>query len=299
MARTLKKRNKTLVIDADSLLYEAASVNEIVYEFGEHSVTQTNLQGAKDDFDKSIEALLDACKCSKFLMYITGERNFRYGVLPSYKHNRKGVKRPELLPALKEYALSKYPCKMTSKIEADDACTIHLSADPVNNLLAHIDKDLNQVEGLHYNWRKDSFYELSYAEGQRAFYEQVLSGDSTDGYSGCAGIGKQRAKEILDGYVGVEPFEYVFTRGARKGECEWRWNEVEMKDIWEAIVSQYRKAMSKEASGPLNIEFCESNALIQARVARMLRHDEFKDGEPVLWSYKPLKIDLRGVKAFS
>lgn len=34
-------------------------------------------------------------------------------------------------------------------------------------------------------------------------------------------------------------------------------------------------------------------ALTQARVARMLRVDEFKGGKPILWNYKPLNIDLK------
>lgn len=301
MAVILKKRSKTLLIDADSLLYEACSVNEIAYEFGAgNRVVEANFDGAIASLNRSIQNILDATKCKNYLMYITGKHNFRYDLLPSYKHNRADALKPILLEKLKEYALGSFACKMTTKIEADDACSIHLSKDPKNHILAHIDKDLNQVEGLHYNWRKDSFYELSYVEGQRAFYEQVLSGDSTDGYIGCPNIGAIRAKEIIDGYIGVLAYEHRFSKGARKGESELRWADIACDDIWDAIISQYLKGHYKLGSilDYKDIDKAQKLALIQARVARMLRWDEFKGGKVILWSYKPLKIDLKSIKAY-
>ena len=39
--------------------------------------------------------------------------------------------------------------------------------------------------------------------------------------------------------------------------------------------------------------YANDDAIVQARVARMLRVDEFKGGKPILWSYEPLNIDLR------
>lgn len=301
MAQTLKQRNKTLIIDADSLLYEAASVNQVVYDFGEGgSTVETDLEGAKEGLKRSLEAILDETKCTNYLMYITGEYNFRYDVLPSYKHNRAGVAKPLLLPELKQHALKAFPCRMTTKIEADDACSIHVSADPKNTILAHIDKDLNQVEGMHYNWRSKEFYELSYAEGQRAFYEQVLSGDSTDGYRGCPNVGKQRAKDIIDGYLTLRPYEYVFKRGARAGETEIRWECEPDRDIWVSIVSWYLKGHFQEGhiKDAHDYFLARKKAIQQARVARMLRHDEFKGGRVKLWEYKPIKIDLRNVKSY-
>ncbi len=47
--------------------------------------------------------------------------------------------------------------------------------------------------------------------------------------------------------------------------------------------------------GNIDDYFMNANddAIIQARVARMLRVDEFKGGKPILWNYKPLDIDLK------
>lgn len=285
--RLLKKNDKTLIIDADSLLYEAASVNESTFNFSEdNQVVVLDEEGARKSLDEAIEKLKDNTKCSKIQLYLTGKTNFRYDILPTYKHNRKDLPKPQLLPMLKEYAVTKYGAKITTKIEADDACSIHLSNDPINNILAHIDKDLNQVEGEHYNWRKDLRYELSYAQGQRVFFTQVLTGDSTDGYGGCKGIGKKKAEEILNEYlkwsISLEGNKIV----KKALPC---------KDIWEAILSWYMKPYYDKCEGDIDNYFMYANddAIVQARVARMLRVDEFKGGKPILWSYEPLNIDLR------
>nr|DAU39290.1 MAG TPA: Exodeoxyribonuclease [Caudoviricetes sp.] len=285
--RLLKKRDKTLIVDADSLLYEAASVNESAFNFSEDNrAVVLDEEGARKSLDEAIEKLKDNTKCSKTQLYLTGATNFRYDILPTYKHNRKDLPKPQLLPMLKEYAVAKHGAKITTKIEADDACSIHLSSDPINNILAHIDKDLNQVEGEHYNWRKDLTYELSYVQGQRVFYTQVLTGDSTDGYSGCKGIGKVKAEEILDEYlkwqISLEDGKTI----QKSLPCD---------DIWEAIISWYIKSYYKETEGNPDTYKAKAlkEALTQARVARMLRVDEFKGGKPILWNYKPLNIDLK------
>lgn len=296
MKNTSKKIKKICLIDADSLLYESASVNQVVFAFSdEDKVIEVDEEGAKEHLDSSIEKIVKATGCTDYLMYITGPTNFRYDVLPTYKHNRKNVERPVLLDMLKEHVLSKHPCKMTSKVEADDACTITYSKNPSKYVLAHIDKDLNQVEGTHYNWRDDLLYEVTKEEALRMFFRQVLIGDSTDGYSGCPLVGVEKAEVILNKYMGVIPVEHVFKSGPRKGQVEIRWQDKPMDDLWDAIVSQYLKAHFRKGTltDPKDYKGAEELALQQARVARMLRADEFINGEVILWSYKPLDIDLR------
>lgn len=295
MAKTQsKKSNLTVIIDADSLLYEAASVNETKYDFGDNNVvTNIDEAGAKRGLKLAIESIIADTKADDYLMYITGSHNFRYDIYPQYKSNRKDVARPALLNTLKEYVLENFKCKMTTKIEADDACTIHMSSNPKGKILAHIDKDLNQVEGKHYNWRTKELYTVSYEDGQKLFYRQILSGDPVDGYCGCKGIGKVLAKKIIDENIEVLPEVYIKTRGKYKGQKELRFVEITSPlSVWDNIVSWYIKAEImadpegyKEHGVLARIaKIAEQKALVQARVARMLRSDEFKNGEIILWS---------------
>lgn len=293
---TSKKNKKICLIDADSLLYESASVNQDTLVFSdEDKVIEVDEEGAKEHLDFTIDKIVKATGCTEYQMFITGPTNFRYEVLPTYKHNRKDIERPILLGMLKEYVLENHPCKITSKVEADDACTITMSKNPKKYILAHIDKDLNQVEGTHYNWRDDVIYEVTKEEGIRMFFKQVLTGDSTDGYAGCPLIGPEKAEIIIDNYMGVFPVEHTFKSGPRKGQVEIRWQDKPMDDLWDAIVSQYLKAHFRK--GTLtdceDYKGAEELALQQARVARMLRDGEYIKGEVILWNYKPLDIDLR------
>jgi DNA polymerase-1 len=75
-------------------------------------------------------------------------------------------------------------------------------------------------------------------------------GDSTDGYSGCPGVGKVKAERLL---------ESLHTP----------------QEMWEAVVAAYEKAGLSEAE-----------AITQARVARILRASDydFVNKSVKLWS---------------
>ena len=77
---------------------------------------------------------------------------------------------------------------------------------------------------------------------------QTLVGDTTDGYPGLKGIGDKRATALL-----------------------------EKEASWETVVKAYEKAGETE-----------EDALVQARLARILRASDynFETREPILWSPK-------------
>mgnify|MGYP003347374937 FL=1 len=237
-----------LLIDADSLLYKYAAVNQDTFDWGEGQTTLVaDLELAKGDLDDFIYAMLDATGTTKYKMFVSSKENFRYDILPSYKQNRKGLEKPILLEPLREYLLAAHPAQTTTKIEADDACCILMDRYPGRYVLAHIDKDLNQAVGTHYNWNKDDTYEIDEHQARYFFYYQVLVGDQADGYKGCPGIGDKKATVILEGITDDTAF-------------------------WEAIVETY------VAKG-----FTEEDALVQARVAKMLDNNLWKDNEVILW----------------
>ncbi len=70
---------------------------------------------------------------------------------------------------------------------------------PGRYVVASTDKDLKQIPGLHYNWKKERVAEVDQRRADYWFYFQVLTGDSTDGYAGgCPGIGECRARRVLE-----------------------------------------------------------------------------------------------------
>lgn len=237
-----------LLIDGDIVLYRFASTNESHIDWGD-GITSTSLTEdvAKADMDANIKHLVKAAKAESAIVCLSHQRNFRYTVLPTYKHNRQDVAKPTLYDKLKEHIIATQETRMKEWLEADDVMGILATKRPGKFIIATLDKDLKQIPGMHFNWNKDkAVREVTREEGERFFWMQCLMGDSTDGYSGCPGIGPKRAAAILDTAAGAP---------------------------WEAIVSTY------ESKG-----LAEADALQQARVARILRHGEYIDGEVVLWT---------------
>ena len=94
--------------------------------------------------------------CDDFKALTTGSGNFRYEVAKTvpYKGNRKDMKRPKHLEELKKH-IKRLGAVEVEGIEADDAVAIELFKDPEKYIIVHVDKDLDQLPGVHYNPVKD------------------------------------------------------------------------------------------------------------------------------------------------
>lgn len=249
------------LIDADIVAYRAAQVNQKpVITFDETTGEkiegiEVNFEGACKFADSLIKRIKQTTWSDTLILCFSdaSENNFRYKVLPTYKHNRIGKSKPLLLSKVREYLQSKYTYNLMQNIEADDVLgLLQDSFKDDTTVLCTVDKDLNQIVGLHYNWDRDDLYEVSKAEGDYMFYFQILNGDTGDGYKGCKGIGKVLAQKHLP-----------------NGE-----DILDKYEVWSRVVSLY------ESKG-----LTEADAIIQARVARMLRGNEYnqKIGEVKLW----------------
>lgn len=135
----------------------------------------------------------------------SSENGFRRKIYPEYKANRIQPK-PKHYDLLKEYMIKDWDARIALEMEADDALGIEQDDTTV---IASIDKDLLQVPGLHYNFVKKEWDEITPVEGIRNFYIQVLTGDSTDNIKGCIKIGAVKALQAL---VGKGTEEQMFNR---------------------------------------------------------------------------------------
>ena len=111
-----------------------------------------------------------------------------------------------------------------------------------------IDKDLKTIPGLHFDPGNpdDGIYEVTQEQADYNHLFQSLTGDLVDGYKGCPGVGPVKAARILE-----------------KDPC------------WASVVAAYNeKGISEE------------DALVQARVARILRWGEYnmEKKETRLWN---------------
>lgn len=236
----------TLLIDADTPAYVACQSSEIEVDHGDWHMVASNFPLVKQKFKSTLDLWQAEFNTTKVVLYFTGRSNFRKEVDPEYKGHR--LKRKPLgYYKLLEWCKDHYHCKIIEGLEADDLLGLdaHLATDPI--VLISADKDLRQISCPQ--WNGSEHCHPTVEEGDRFFYQQVLTGDPVDGYKGCPGIGAVKAKAILD-----------------KAPPE-AW--------WLAVMQAYKKAGLTEA-----------DALQNARLARILRPGEFNydTQKPILWT---------------
>ena len=163
-----------LLIDADSILFKAACTQDTQHDT--RLVTR-----------KIIEDSIADCFADETYVAVKGTNNFRYKIYPEYKSSRKDT---ELDKGLKdrlnnayEYLTDKWGAVAADGMEADDLVSIwayEARAADEDFVIAHIDKDINQIPGNHYNYNKKDIYFIDDNEADLNFCVQLLIGDSGD-----------------------------------------------------------------------------------------------------------------------
>jgi L-rhamnose isomerase len=178
----------TALIDADSLIYAVGfSSNDV-----DEALAISRLEATM------VELCMDL-ECDDYKGFLTGKGNFRndIAVTAPYKGQRVADK-PVHYKALREHLVNSWGFTVTEGIEADDAVGIAAYAlEEDESIMVHIDKDLNQFRGHHYNYRKKEKYYVSEFAGLVSFYTQILTGDRIDNIVGLKGIGPAKAAKIL------------------------------------------------------------------------------------------------------
>ena len=239
------------LIDADSIMYKYASINQdVVHWETDISSVFTGLRDAKDGVDRHIQTIVrNSGARGRPLLVLSPAKNFRYDVLSTYKHNRKPSSHPlALLLPLKRWIYAQYNTHVPCYVEADDYCVWRMLSEPRKWVLCHIDKDLDQADGKHYNYNTERKYNITEREAEFKFYDQTLTGDTSDGYKGCPTIGTKRSALILN-------------------------DKEDERTMWERVRDTY-----------ISRGLTEEDALQQARVARMLTPDEWDGADNIkLW----------------
>lgn len=256
-------KQKTALIDADTLIYEAALGAERPIDWGNGLWTlHAFLPEAISHFHDLLEAIKAETGATRLILALSDgddQGRWRNKVMPSYKSKRKRVRRPVVYAPLRAYCHEAYETFERPTLEGDDVLGI-LATHPVlvkgEKLVVSIDKDLKTIPGQHYNYGRKEFFRVTEGDADYSHLFQTLTGDTTDGYPGCPGIGKVTAARLLEPCLGDDG-----TFSTMNG--------------WKIIVAEYKKAgLSEEV------------ALMNARVARICRHTDydFNTKEVVLWT---------------
>lgn len=240
-----------LLFDADIIAFKAAAATEQPINWGDGIWT---LHGFEEDVISHamtyMQDVADKLDTQDVLLFLTGANNWRKDILPSYKANRKDTRKPLLLPFIRQFMVDNLGAIIVDTFEADDLLGIEATSTD-DCIIVSEDKDLKTIPAMVYNPQKDDAPVLipEFTAAWNHMF-QTLTGDSTDGYSGCPKVGPVAAKKILQDIDQVE-------------------------DLWPTVVAAFKKQ-----------NLSEEVALQQAQVARICHASDFdkETGKVIPWT---------------
>lgn len=246
--------SKLLLIDADFFTFSTAIAfqrdNPFDLEGGpifDEGMAWHTLQGR-------VDKLMGIFETKQIEMHFSCSResNWRRGLVPSYKMNRKNKKAPVGLGRLTEMCYNTYPCVDVHALEADD--TIGMAATSLkqgkNSVICSVDKDFLTIPTTIWNPVKNILKKQNRVDAFKFFIYQTIIGDTADGFKGIPGCGKVAAQKFL----------------AKHSK--------NLVNIWKPLVELAAKKKLKE-----------SQLLSQARMAHILQDGDYnyETGEIKLW----------------
>ena len=232
-----------LLIDGDIVLYSSSVATEHAVQWNDDVwVLSANLDQARDLARRYLDEVTEKLEATKVTICLSGKGNFRYDLNPNYKSNRKGTRKPIVFPELKQWMINNYGAQVEDKLEADDLLGILATREP-RAIIVSPDKDMQCVPCRLY--RQGELMDISPMEANYFHMLQTLTGDPTDGYPGCPGVGAVTAKKLLAGTPDT-------------------W--------WGSVLQAYQKAGCTD-----------DDALLNARMAYILRDENYQNGEVKLW----------------
>ena len=170
------------LLDGDIICYRIGFTTQDVNE----KITLSRINSYLDNI------LFDS-GASDYVIYLTGNNNYRKVIYPEYKANRTQEK-PKHYELIREYLMNHEAAVMCEEEEADDVIGY---SQTESTIICTIDKDLDQIPGRHFNFVKNKHYEVTEDEGLAFFYSQLLTGDRVDNIPGLPKVGPAKAKKIL------------------------------------------------------------------------------------------------------
>jgi len=244
---------RTILLDADLLAYAVAFTSEASHFGGEcEDVRPEEIPGKIED--RIMEYCDEIGDVGRVVVCLSDDRNWRKEFEPTYKANRSGVAKPQLLDAAKEYLSREYPSYIRPRLEGDDVQGILATDDEIllgEKIMVSSDKDMRTIPAKLWNPNRPELgvIDISPLDADRFHMWQTVVGDPVDGYPGCPGAGPAAAADI--------PFA---TRS----------------ELWDLVLECYAiKGLSEDA------------AIHQARLASILRATDYNYATQKLLLWEP------------
>tara|TARA_Y100000593_G_scaffold42336_1_gene81136 strand:+ start:3845 stop:4594 length:750 start_codon:yes stop_codon:yes gene_type:complete len=242
-----------LLVDGDIVAYRTAMSLEHAIEWEDGLWTlHSDVQECTAEISNYLSWLLEEVdEATDIVVALTDRDNFRKTISPDYKANRRNKRKPLALKGIREFLEDEYDAIVWPELEADDVIGILATQESMIDkcIVVSPDKDLLQIPGYHFI--DGSLIHRCIDECDRWHMFQTLTGDATDNYKGCPGVGPVKAEKILTPKI--------------VGEDSSRW-------MWNQVLQAYDKAGLDADS-----------AVDNARLAYILRNENYKNKEISQW----------------
>lgn len=250
----------TALIDADIVAYRASAAAQEDWD-GE---TMVDLDYAIREAEALTVGWTQRAGCSDPLLCFTAPDNFRKSFDGADYKAGRGEK-PRAYWDVVAHLETRFQFLRWPRLEADDVMAILGTGHMKSAVVVTIDKDLKTAPIRLFNPVRDIRPQyIRPFQADLFWMKQTLMGDPTDGYKGCPKIGPKRADAILESCISLE-------------------------QMWEAVVKNYEAA-----------ELSENEAILNARMARILRHEDYNQEtqEYRLWHpTNPIWVPLSHIKS--
>lgn len=186
----------TALIDGDSILYIIAWLYK----------EETNDDVIREVTDQFIRGIMTATEAVQYIGALGHPvaKSYRYG-LAKYKPY-KGTRKEKdeffvrLEPIIRQRLEERWKFLSLEYLEADDI--VGLATDicdemGVSRVICSPDKDLRQIPGQHYDYRKSEFAQMGPQQSDYFFHYLMLVGDESDNVAGLPGMGPKKAEAAL------------------------------------------------------------------------------------------------------
>lgn len=241
---------RTLLIDADILLYQYSVTVEKEVDWGDDIWSLwADAKEAKQLILQYLDLLKEQTATDEMVFCFSHKNNFRKDILPSYKSNRKDKRKPVCYKALKSWIEKNYETEEWEGLEADD----------VLGILATSGDAFIKGEKIIVSEDKD----MKTIPGLLWRSGELLK--ITEEEANYNHLFQTLTGDTTDGYSGL------------RGVGEKKATTILETPTWESVLNAYKKD-----------GHTEQDALIQARVARILRFEDynFEFNLPKEWSPK-------------
>ena len=256
------------LIDADIIAYIATAVTQssIDWEDGEGEHVHASLPEAKRAFAATVDKWFAPTGQDELILCWTDRKKptFRYRVHPHYKAQRVYGAKPVLLREIEAWAYDHWPSALIDDLEGDDVIGL-MATDPArgDDCMVSTDKDLKTIPGrLYVPGKSTRPGRVRLDRADWWWMIQTIEGDKSDNFKGAPGAGIKRAEKVLDDRQGLE-------------------------HMWSNVLEVYNDQFDKDRWREQFVyDDPETEALMNARCARILRHGDFNydTGKVRLWT---------------